>query len=320
MGPDINNAQHDSKTHVENSTEQPLVRIASGEGLDSSHLLRLPLELRIKIFEMALIHPTGISLRAGRYWNGFHDDKPRHGHLPTDRTPPPRRRIKTMCFKTLWALRLMATCQQIRSEVKNGLLSSNDINVHGVDFNCVDLQQPGILHVAAQQPGILHTVPLIQNISSVLGMRPGRVVLWENRDGHTFAQYERQRREGLPPARRIQRLDHSLARYAQAIQPFQLFFGLSMHYQELTGNKDIHLCKQDAPVTLTDCWRIQCVVPLGDPVKARKMVDEAIYGRLALLRRHFEHRLCNVRAMRQKLESGLAAARQYMREEVDRIC
>ena len=61
-------------------------------------------------------------------------------------------------------------------------------------------------------------------------------------------------------------------------------------------------------------------VPLGDRVKARKLVDEAVDGRLALLRRHFEHRYCYVRAMRPKLESGLATARQYMREEVDRIC
>ena len=53
--------------------------------------------------------------------------------------------------------------------------------------------------------------------------------------------------------------------------------------------------------------------------KSRPQLTSDIYE-LDLIRRHYLHRLCYVRAMRRKLESGLVVARQYMREEVDRIC
>lgn len=125
----------------------------------------------------------------------------------------------------------------------------------------------------------------------------------------------------LPPASRILSLDSELSRYAQAIQPLQLFVGLSMTYHHAAaGFQDVCLCRRDAPVFISDCRRIQCVVPLGDRVMARKMVDEAIDGRLNLLPRHFSHRWCNVQAMRQKLERALETTRQFIREELDRLC
>jgi hypothetical protein len=80
------------------------------------------------------------------------------------------------------------------------------------------------------------------------------------------------------------------------------------------------LCKRDGPILMSDCRRIQCVVPLGDRVEARRLVDKAIDDSLDLIQRHYLHRLCYVRAMRQKLECGLVIVRQYLREEVDRIC
>jgi len=46
-------------------TEQALVRVDRGKGLENSPLSQLPPELRANIFEMALVHPTGITLRAG---------------------------------------------------------------------------------------------------------------------------------------------------------------------------------------------------------------------------------------------------------------
>lgn len=301
---------HADITHFEDGTEQPLVRVDPGKGLESSPLSKLPPELRTMIFEMALIRAAGMSLRAGAISNGPHGDELHSGYVFLNTARLQRALLESLCPTTSWALGFMATCHQIRSETKDAaVLALNDVNVHGVEF----------CNVERQQPGIWSTVPLIRKISYLLGMPSGRVVLWQNWNGHYFAQYERDRRAGLPVAR-LPELDDSLSRYARAIQPFQLFIELSMNYPNLGGSSNVPVCKRDAPVTLTDCSRIQCIVPLGDRVMARKTADEAIDGRLRLLRRHFSHRLCNVRGMRQKLESGLATARQYMREEVDQIC
>jgi hypothetical protein len=304
-----NDPRHSDTAPVETGTEQTLVRVARGRGLEHSPLARLPPELRTKIFEMAFIHPTGISLRACEVWNRPDDDELESAELEHGPPNPRGSMIKSICAKTSWALKLMATCQQIQSEIKNRLLSLNDINVHGVDFHQVEVQQPGILHI----------IPLIRNISSILGIATSRVVLWQYWNGQSFAYHERDRHLNLPPPGRINGLEVSLSRYARAIQPLQLFIGLSMNYHALVIFNNVPVCERDAPVTLGDCRRIHCIIPLGDRTRAMKMVDDAIDGRLALLRRHSTHQLCNVRAMRRKLESGLEFARQYMREEVNLI-
>ena len=53
---------HADDTRVEDETEERLVRVDRGKGLDNSPLSKLPPELRAKIFEMALVLPTGINL------------------------------------------------------------------------------------------------------------------------------------------------------------------------------------------------------------------------------------------------------------------
>jgi hypothetical protein len=70
-----NDPRHSDTAPVETGTEQTLVRVARGRGLEHSPLARLPPELRTKIFEMAFIHPTGISLRACEVWNRPDDDE-----------------------------------------------------------------------------------------------------------------------------------------------------------------------------------------------------------------------------------------------------
>lgn len=55
---------HADDTHVEDCTEEAIVRVTSGDNLKSSRLLQLPAELRTSIFEMALFSPLGISLGA----------------------------------------------------------------------------------------------------------------------------------------------------------------------------------------------------------------------------------------------------------------
>jgi hypothetical protein len=47
-----------------------------------------------------------------------------------------------------------------------------------------------------------------------------------------------------------------LSEYARAIEPFQLFIGLSMKYHHLVVWEDICLRKQDNPVYMSDCRRI----------------------------------------------------------------
>lgn len=264
------------------------------------------------ILQMALFSPMGITIPAFSVRDVLNvpsgkEDKGYVFFAPAD---PHKIMYKHVYTNTSWVIGIMAMCRQIRSEIKN-LLSSYDINVHAVDFD----------KIGARQHGISRTVPLlIRSVSPFLGKTSGRVVLWENWDGHHFPDYEKQRRKGFSPAPRVPGLDNSLATYAQAVQPLQLFIGLSMTYHEVSGARDLHLCKQDAPVTGFECRRIECIVPVSDRVNARKMVDEAVDRRLDLLRCHFPHRWCYVRAMRSKLEGGLALARQYMREEVDRIC
>jgi hypothetical protein len=307
------NETHNTGTaYVEDGTEQPLVRVANNEDLESFPLLRLPVELRTDILKMVLFSSMGISLPAtpaGHLSNIPFVQESDSGYVVFDPKDPNRTVYKHLCTKTLWVIGFMKICHQIRSETRK-LLSSNDINVHGVDFD----------KLRGRQHGILRNISLIRRVSSFTGKSSGRVVLWGNWDGHCFSIYEAQRRQGLPPATRIPDLDDFLTSYAQAIQPFQLCIVLSMNIHNISGFRDVCLCKRDAPVMVYDCRRIQCIVPLGDRVKARKMVDEAVDARLALLRRHFLHKWCYVRAMRSKLESGLVMARQYMREEVDRIC
>jgi hypothetical protein len=330
-----NETHHADDAHVEDGTEQPLVvqvasganlgnsphpdgneqslvHVASGKGSQSFPLLRLPPELRTMILKMALFSPMGITIPAFSVRDVLNvpfgqEDKGYVFFAPAD---PHKTMYKHVYTNTSWVIGVMAMCRQIRSEIKN-LLSSYDINVHAVDFD----------KIGARQHGISRTVPLlIRSVSSFLGKTSGRVVLWENWDGHHLPDYEKQRRKGFSPAPRVPGLDNSLATYAQAVQPLQLFIGLSMTFHEVSGARDLCLCKQDAPVTGFDCRRIECIVPLGDRVNARKMVDEVVDRRLELLRCHFPHRWCYVRARRSKLEGGLALARQYMREEVDRIC
>lgn len=301
---------HVDDTKAEDGTEEPLVHVASGEGSQTSPLLRLPPELRAMIFEMALVRPAGINLRARDLANWVSTHERRNGYLLFNPAGPPGIPTTRVCFKTLRALGFMTTCRQIRTDFTSGLLRLNDVNVHEVDFK----------KVRERQSDITRIIPFTRDTPSLFSISSGRVVLWENWDGHDFAIYEERQRAGKTPARRIDGLDDALSEYARAIQPFQLFIGLSMKFHHLAVREDKCLCKQDAPAYMSDCRRVQCVVPLGDRVEARRLVDKAIDRRLALIRRHYLHRLCYVRAMRRKLESGLVIARQYMREEVDRIC
>jgi len=293
-----NDPHHADTAPVGTGTEQPLVRVARGRGLEHSPLAKLPPELRNRIFEMALIQPTGINLRAGGVFNAP------WGTMFFEDTCPPGKRIKSMCITTSWALRLMATCHQIRSEINNGLLSLNDINVHGVQ-----------LHKVEESYAV---IPLLRRISSSLGLSSGRIVLWQNWNGYAVHGYRRVDTAVAPHAGRIPGLRHALSTYAQAIQPFQLFLGLSINYY-YPGTGHGHLCKRDAPVTSIDSQRIQYIVPLGERMKAMKVVDEAIDGRMALLKRHVRHRLCPVRIILQNLESGLEMPRQNMRDVVDLV-
>ena len=264
------------------------------------------------ILQMALFSPMGITVPAFSVRDvvnvpAGHKDKGYVFFAPAD---PHKTMYRHVYANTSWAIGIMALCRQLRSETKK-VLSSYDINVHAVDFD----------KSRGRQHGMWRTVPLlIRSVSSLLGKTSGRVVLWEKWDGDHFPDYKEQRRRGLPPAPRTPGLDDSLARYAQAVRPFELFIGLSMTFHRVSAFTDVCLCKQDVPVMGIDCRRIQCVVPLGDRVNARKMVDEAVDSRLGLLRHHFSHRWCYVQAMKSKLESGLELARQYMREEVDRLC
>jgi hypothetical protein len=301
---------HADDTQVEDGTEEPLVHVASGEGSQTSPLLRLPPELRAMIFEMALVRPAGINLRARDLAGWVSTHERRNGYLLFDRAGPPGMPAISVNTTILRALGFMATCRQIRSDFTSGLLRLNDVNVHDVDYR----------RVKEQNSGITRIIPFSRDAPSLFNVSSGRVVLWENWDGHDFAIYEERRRAGKTPARRIDGLDEALSEYARAIQPFQLFIGLSMKFHHLAVWEDKCLCKQDASAYMSDCRRVQCVVPLGDRVEARRLVDKAIDRRLDLIRRHYLHRLCYVRAMRRKLESGLVVARQYMREEVDRIC
>lgn len=302
---------HAESTHAENGTKKPLVRLDPGKGLENSPLSKLPPELRTMILEMTLFSPMGITIPARSVRDGLNMRFGRecyNGYVFFAPTDPHRTMYKNVCTNTSWVIDLMTMCGEIRSETKK-VLSSYDINVQGVDLDKI-----------GGQHGTSRTAPLIRSVSSFLGKSSGRVVLWENWIGHHFSVYKEQLRQGLPPAPRVFSLDNSLATYAQAGEPLQVSIGLSMTFHEVSGARDVYLCKQDTPVTGFDCRRIKCIVPLGDRVNASKMVDEAVDRRLDLLRSHFPHRWCYVRAMRSKLESGLALARQYMREEVDRIC
>lgn len=295
-----NDSLHADTAHAEDGTAQALLRAPSGKGLDTSPLALLPPELRTRIYEMALIQPTGIHLRASRELSL--DD------LFFDHTCSPEKRIESMRIRILRALRLMATCHQVRSEIKNRLLSLDDINVHGMDFH----------NAEKNYSRVQNTVPLLRRISSSLGLSSGRVVLWGVEKSYPIHRYNATQPVNLAHARRVPGLKHALSGYAQAIQPFQLYIGLGMNYF-YAGTGHGHLCKQDAPVTTYDSRHFQCIIPLSDRMKAMKLVDEAIDERIALLRRQSEHQFCPVRVLRQKLESGLETARQYMREMVDRF-
>lgn len=76
--------RHADDTHVEDDTEQPLIRVDRGKGLDNSPLSKLPAELRAKIFEMALVYPTGIHLRAGDLVNVISRHELQTGYLLFD--------------------------------------------------------------------------------------------------------------------------------------------------------------------------------------------------------------------------------------------
>jgi hypothetical protein len=66
---------------VDAGVEQLLVCVARGKGMQHFPLSRLPPELRTKIFEMALIHPTGIRIRAGEVWNQPTSGESESGHM-----------------------------------------------------------------------------------------------------------------------------------------------------------------------------------------------------------------------------------------------
>lgn len=161
-----NETHYADDAHVEDSTEPPLARVDPGKGMENSPLSRLPPELRTMIFKMALISSIGISLQAGHVSYLPSRNLLENGYVLYKSTDPQGTLIETMSPMTLWVLGFMTTCHQIRSEAKK-LLSFNDFNVHGVDFD----------QITSLQHGILHTIRLIRSVTSFLGMSFGRVVL-----------------------------------------------------------------------------------------------------------------------------------------------
>lgn len=284
-------ASHSDTAHIEQALAG--LQVASNSGLENSPLGRLPAELRNKIFEMAFAHPTDRDASYSTSMTSF------FSRLGT-------RRASTSCHQISWALNIMATCKQVRSETEGLLLSLNDIYI-----------DRGELFLSLAQ--LKRSMPLLMRIPSSLGSDSGRVVL------HLVCAVSRYRAAAGEELQKFSGpgLKRLLATSSQAIRPFHLFLDLDMRFHAWGGGdaqrNDVLICHKDVPVTLGDCGRIHNIIPADDHDAALIQIDEVVDSRLELLRRHCLHRLCPVRATLRQSESGLEESRQFMRDIVDRI-
>jgi hypothetical protein len=259
-------------------------------GLENSPLGRLPRELRDETFSMAMTHPSDL------HDSGYDSMSSFFSRLGTSRA-------STSCRHISWALNIMATCKEIRSETEGLLFSLNDISIDRGELlsSLVQLER---------------AMPLLRRIPRSLSSGSGRVVLHEK---CTVSHYKKFAGEELrsfsePGVKRL------LARSSQAIRPFQLFLDLDMAYHNWGGAQgDALICRKDAPVTLNDCSHIHNIIPADDRMAAPSQIDQVVDGRLELLQRHCLHRICPVRATLRQFESGLERSRQFMRDIVNRI-
>lgn len=283
-------ASHSDTAHIEQALAE--LQVANSSGLENSPLGRLPAELRNRIFEMAIAHPTDPDASYSTSMTSFFSS------LGT-------RRASTSCRHISWALDIMATCKQVRSETEGLLLSLNDIYIDRGAL-CSSLAQ------------LKRSMPLLKRIPSSLGSDLGRVVL------HLECHVSRYRRAAGEELRDFScpELKRLLATSSQAIRPFHLFLDLDMRFHAWGGGDaqrdDVLICRKYAPVTLGDCSRIHNIIPVGDRDAALSQIDEVVDSRLELLRRHCLHRICPVRVTLRQFESGLEESRQYMRDIVDR--
>lgn len=255
------------------STQLPL---AISHGLQSSPLNSLPPELRNKIWEMVMVNPKGLNFSG--------------------------QTAATACPQITWALSLMATCRQIRSETKYLLLDLNDINIHIDPFFIDFLGREEMFSVQ-------RSIALLESFPSSLGREMCQVVLCLDFGSRSYEEASMLKN----PEFRL-----SLIKFEQAIHPSRLFLGLGFCFSKW-GCGDKQVCARDAPVTLDNCTSVRCNVPFGDRALALRAVEGAIDRKLGLLQRHGSHRWCPVRAMIRTLESGLEVTRQYMREVVDLV-
>ena len=273
--------------------------VTVGHGLDNSPLGKLPRELRDLIWVLVLVCSAGLDFNA---WAQIVDAQLQLGsssdhfaycrQICARRTTPGKN-----CAQMLWALDIMATCQQIRYETKGLLLRLNDIHYRG-----------DRALIRQKQTGILESIPMWKTIPSSLGTNLGRVILWptSNYNSHDRAA----QLSGWASMNVWQPL---LSEFAEAVRPLRVFLGFRspiMGWAEGEGQ----VCKLEAPVTFNDCSRIEAIVPAGDGPTALKIVNETIDKRLEKLQRHRTHRMCQVRAMLRKIESGLEESRQFMKE------
>lgn len=284
-------ASHSDIAHIEQALAG--LGVPNNSGLENSPLGRLPAELRNRIFEMAFAHPTDRDASDSASMTSF------FSRLGT-------RQASTSCRHISWALNIMATCKQVRSETEGLLLSLNDIYV-----------DRGELRWSLTQ--LKRSMPLLKRIPSSLGSDSGRVVLHlECAVSRYRAAAGEQLRDFSCPG-----LKHLLARSSQAVRPFHLFLDLDMGFHAWGGGgaqrDDVLICRKDATVFLGDCSRIHNIIPADDRDAALSQIDKVVDSRLEMLRRHCLHRLCPVRATLRQFESGLEGSRQFMRDIVDRI-
>lgn len=289
---------HDAALIMPTATPLPVV---IGHGLQNSPLGRLPGEIRNLIWEMVLVNPKGLDFRAPIVREVGILRTSRQNKLAHYSDLRAGRKAAITCPQIMWALNIMATCQQIRHEVDNSLLDLNDIHIRGV----------GSMDHEEGQPSIQRSIPLLKNIPSSLGSHLGRVVLWP--EPITLSS-----ETGVPFAWDTHEVKTFLSGYSQAIHPFRLLLGLAHRFSRWTES-EVQVCGHDAPLTFEDCALIEVALPIEDSVAALGIVDEAIDKRLGLFRQHRAHRICHVRAMLRAFERDLEISRRNMKDAVDFI-
>jgi len=253
---------------------------ANSSGLENSPLGRLPRELRDEIFSMAMTHSRSSESDRKSFFSNFGIEK-----APT-------------CPEISYALNIMATCKQIRSETEGLFLSLNDVRVR-----C------GSLYNTVMQ--VERIKPLLKRVPRSLGLSSGRVVLPVHCSAYRYkedAELDSQWSDGG--------LKHLFLTSSQSIRPFQLFLDLDVGFHQWCASGDIEriVCAQYTPVTIRDCSRFHLDVQVGvDPTAALSRIDKAVDDKLESLRQHRLHKLCPVRAMLRQFESRLEETREYIR-------